>query len=173
MCKILIFGNSSLGKSTLAKALARAENLAHLDLDTLAWLPSTPPERAPLSVSEGKIGAFIASHKGWVIEGCYTDLLELASPDASEVIFMNLSVDQCVENAKRRPWEPHKYSSKEVQDQNLDMLIDWIKQYETQNNVFSYAAHTNFTKILEVAKRCIQATIAVSHLDFIVSLAFK
>ena len=66
---------------------------------------------------------------------------------------MNLSVDQCVENAKRRPWEPHKYSSKEVQDQNLDMLIDWIKQYETRNNVFSYAAHTNFYENFRGSKK--------------------
>ena len=57
---------------------------------------------------------------------------------------MNLSLAQCIENAKRRPWEPHKYETKEAQDQNLDMLIDWIEQYETREDVFSYAAHANF-----------------------------
>ena len=77
MRKILIFGNSGSGKSTLATALAEAEQLAHLDLDTLAWLPGWPPERAPLEVSERKIQDFTKAYNGWVVEGCYTDLLEL------------------------------------------------------------------------------------------------
>jgi adenylate kinase family enzyme len=33
---LVIFGNSSSGKSTLAQRLAGANALAHLDLDTLA-----------------------------------------------------------------------------------------------------------------------------------------
>ena len=121
MRKILIFANSSSGKSTLVKALAKAENLAHLDLDTLAWLPPAPPERAlpewtRYEVSAKQIEKFMQSYDNWVIEGCYTDLLERAGPEATEIIFMNLSVAQCVENAKNRPWEPHEYASKEARE---------------------------------------------------------
>ena len=144
MRKILIFGNSGSGKSTLATALAEAEQLAHLDLDTLAWLPGLPPERAPLEVSERKIQDFTKAYNSWVVEGCYIDLLELLRPTATEIVFMNLSVERCIENAKNRPWEPHKYASKEAQDDNLAMLIDWIKQYKTRTDVFSYAAHARF-----------------------------
>lgn len=144
MRRILIFGNSGSGKSTLAATLAETEQLAHLDLDTLAWLPEVPPERAPLDESERKIRDFTKAYNSWVIEGCYTDLLELIKPSATEIIFMNLSVEQCIENAQNRPWEPHKYASKEVQDDNLTMLIDWIKQYKTRTDVFSYAAHARF-----------------------------
>jgi hypothetical protein len=46
-----------------------------------------------------------------------------------------------VENAKNRPWEPHKYESKKAQDENLDMLIDWISQYTSRNDTFSKVAH--------------------------------
>jgi adenylate kinase family enzyme len=45
MRKLVIFGNSGAGKSTLALQLAHEEKLAHLDLDTLAWEPSSPPRR--------------------------------------------------------------------------------------------------------------------------------
>jgi len=140
--KILIFGNSGSGKSTLAKKLCLAEGLSHLDLDTLAWMPTAPPERKPLAESEAEISEFIRSNAGWVVEGCYSDLLDLILPSSSELIFMNLPVDLCIENARNRPWEPHKYESKEAQDSNLNMLIDWISQYSERTDTFSKAAHS-------------------------------
>ena len=116
--------------------------MSHLDLDTLAWLPIVPPERKPLGESESEILNFIDSNDGWVIEGCYSDLLETAIPFSNEVIFMNLPVESCIENARNRPWEPHKYESKEAQDSNLGMLIDWISQYSKRTDTFSEASHT-------------------------------
>lgn len=125
----------------MAKKLMEEVGLAHLDLDTLAWMPETPPQRAPLDQSKIKIDDFIQSNANWVIEGCYAGLLDLVAPAANEAIFMNLDVGQCVDNAKRRPWEPHKYVSKEVQDNNLEMLIDWIRQYSERTDEFSLASH--------------------------------
>ena len=142
--RVLIFGNSGSGKSTLARRLAGERGLAHVDLDTLAWLPESPPRRAPLAESAERIQAFIDSHAGWVIEGCYTDLLEVAAPFASRAVFLNLDVEQCVANARNRPWEPHKYESKAAQDANLDMLIGWIRDYIERDDVFSYHAHREF-----------------------------
>lgn len=142
--KIMIFGNSGSGKSTLAKKLIKAEGLSHLDLDSLAWLPEVPPQRAPLAASKKKIKHFVNDCAAWVIEGCYADLLEIAAPLADEIIFMNISVAECVENAKARPWEPHKYASKKAQDDNLAMLIDWIKQYRERDDVFSFRSHFKF-----------------------------
>ena len=146
LCKILIFGNSGSGKSTLAKELCATGNLAHLDLDTLAWqFPSssenTPPLRAPLADSAMEIHRFIGHNQNWVIEGCYSDLLELALTEATEIIFLNLPAKACIANARQRPWEPHKYKSRQAQDANLDMLIDWIAQYHQRTDTFSYAAH--------------------------------
>lgn len=141
MRRIIIFGNSGSGKSTLAKKLSREQEIAHLDLDTLAWLPTSPPERAPLSESKRAIADFFHSSDQWVIEGCYADLLAVVVADASELIFLNLPVEACIENARNRPWEPHKYISKAAQDANLDMLIDWIEQYPVRSDLFSKAAH--------------------------------
>ncbi len=142
MKNILIFGNSGSGKSTLAKKLCNSEDLSHLDLDTLAWKRTTPPERVPIEQSKREILAFSEANHGWVIEGCYSDLLEIALPLSNEIIFMNLPIDSCIENAKNRPWEPHKYESKEAQDKNLDMLINWIAQYSERDDTFSKIAHT-------------------------------
>ncbi|MDH5633918.1 MAG: AAA family ATPase [Gammaproteobacteria bacterium] len=142
MRKVLIFGNSGSGKSTLARKLATGGGLAHLDLDSLAWLPESPPRRMPLEQSAGHIMQFINTNKGFVIEGCYADLLEVAVPFANEIIFLNLPISQCVSNARNRPWEPHKYARKEDQDNNLEMLVKWIEQYHDRDDVFSYSAHT-------------------------------
>ena len=138
----MIFGNSSSGKSTLAKKLCSYEGLSHLDLDTLAWMPTAPPERKPLAESEAGILDFINSNTGWVIEGSYSDLLEMAISSSSELIFMNIPVELCLENARNCPWEPHKYESKEAQDSNLNMLIEWIPQYSERTDIFSKASHT-------------------------------
>lgn len=155
MRRILIFGNSGSGKSTLATRLANESSLAHLDLDTLAWLPTQPPERRPLEDSLVQIKRFTSRNESWVVEGCYTDLLEALAGQASEIVFMNLSVAQCVANAKARPWEPHKYESKEAQDANLAMLLDWIAAYESRDDVFSLAAHEKFYADFPGAKTCI------------------
>ena len=141
MKKIIIFGNSGSGKSTLAKQLSETKGLAHLDLDTLAWLPTAPPERQSVDASAVAIKRFMNENPGWVIEGCYADLIELVEADANELIFLNLPVESCVENAKQRPWEPHKYSTREQQDSKLNMLIEWISEYPNRTDTFTQAAH--------------------------------
>jgi len=60
---------------------------------------------------------------------------------ASEIYFLNLSVEKCQENARNRAWEPHKYISKETQDKNLSMLLEWISDYDNRKDVFSKVEH--------------------------------
>lgn len=152
---MLIFGNSGSGKSTLAKKLSIAHQVPHLDLDTLAWKPVVPPQRRPLEAAEADILNFIGEHSGWVIEGCYSDLLEIAIPFSDEVVFMNLPVELCIENARNRPWEPHKYESLEAQNSNLNMLIDWIAQYPDREDTFSEASHTALYENYDGKKRMV------------------
>jgi adenylate kinase family enzyme len=141
MVQLLIFGNSGSGKSSLAQSLARRFQVAHLDLDSLAWLPSTPPVRAPVAQCQRQMAAFCAEHEGWVIEGCYGDLLQLLLADARQILFLDLPVRRCIDNARRRPWEPHKYASRAAQDANLPMLEGWIADYEHRDDVCSRRAH--------------------------------
>ncbi|WP_028470739.1 AAA family ATPase [Neptunomonas japonica] len=152
MRKVLLFGNSGSGKSTLAKELCE-RGLAHLDLDSLAWLPTMPPLRKPLIDSQKEISKFIESNTGWVIEGCYSDLIEVAISESNEIIFMNLPVDACIANAKSRPWEPHKYANKQAQDANLGMLLDWIVLYPERTDTFSMAAHNELYEKYQ-GKKC-------------------
>ncbi len=139
--RVVIMGNSGAGKSTLAKRLVAEHALAHLDLDTLAWLPVTPPQRAPIVESLAKLAVFTGAHDRWVIEGCYADLLEHAASGCTELVFLNPGAVVCIAHCRARPWEPHKYPSKDDQDRNLAMLIDWVRAYETRDDEFSLRAH--------------------------------
>lgn len=144
--KLLIFGNSGSGKSTLAKQLAELHNLAHLDLDTLAWKKDHPGEREDFETAASELARFCLENKQWVVEGCYADLLETVLQYASHIIFLNTGVEQCQKNCRNRPWETHKYKSKEEQDRNLEMLLAWVAEYETRNDEFSLIAHTELFK---------------------------
>lgn len=139
--KIIIFGNSGSGKTTLAKTISQRSGLNHLDLDTLAWKKSSPPERLAINDSKVIIDKFLSENTQWVVEGCYSDLIELLLSESTQAIFVDVSIEECVENAKNRPWEPHKYESKSKQDANLPMLLDWIRDYTNRSDTFSRKAH--------------------------------
>jgi len=100
-----------------------------------------PPVRRPLADSAREIAAFIDANERWVIEGCYSDLLSIALPGCTRLIFLNPGVEACIANARARPWEPHKYPSKEAQDANLAMLVEWIRDYQRRRDEFSLQAH--------------------------------
>lgn len=125
----------------MAKALVSEEGLAHLDLDTIAWQPVWPPQRKGLPESRVEIERFLEANDNWVIEGCYSDLLAMVLTQASEVVYLDLPISDCIANARSRPWEPHKYESKDAQDANLEMLIAWIAEYDERKDTFSRAAH--------------------------------
>ena len=158
MRRIVVFGNSGSGKTTLARALTSQYGLAHLDLDSLAWdrpaeawlsrLKNEPrswkdfvPVRKPSPESARAIHDFIEENQEWVIEGCYGDLLEQVLPYASEVRFLNPGLEVCLANCRARPWEPEKYPSKEAQDQKLEFLLNWVREYESRTDEYSLARH--------------------------------
>ena len=156
MKKIVIFGNSGAGKSTLAKKLQQKYNLNYLDLDLLAWSNSSIPTRKPFAESTEEINDFLSNVNEWVIEGCYADLLRHVIKEAGELIFLNPGTDVCISHCRNRPWEPHKYASKEEQDKNLEMLIDWVKQYETRNDEFSLKAHIALYELFKKRKTIVK-----------------
>ncbi|NRB39552.1 MAG: AAA family ATPase [Pseudomonadales bacterium] len=141
MRKILILGNSGAGKSTLSKKLSADDNLAHLDLDILAFKKDSPMQRRAVHESIQEIKIFLEENDSWVIEGGYADIFEQLLNDANEMIFLDLPAEACQENARNRAWEPHKYKSKEAQDKNLEMLINWILDYYSRDDAFSKLSH--------------------------------
>ena len=140
--RIAIIGNSGSGKSTLASWLTHRTGAALLDLDTVAWLPGAIAVPRPAAEAENEVRAFCAARTAWVVEGCYANLVQASLQFTPRLLFLNPGEQQCLENCRARPWEAHKYASKEEQDRRLDFLLSWVSQYYTRNGEMSLSAHT-------------------------------
>ena len=139
--RILVFGNSGSGKTTRARALAEEHDLRHLDLDSIVWEPDRIAVQRPLPDVLASLREFLEAHDRWVIEGCYGELIEAASPECTRLVFLNPGVEACQANNRRRPWEPGKYASPEEQDRYLDDLQEWVADYYHRGGSWSYSAH--------------------------------
>lgn len=151
--RVLIFGNSGSGKSWHARALASRHRLAHLDLDTIVWVPGLIAVARPTDEVLADLRGFIAANPAWVAEGCYGDVIEAALPSCTELLFMNPGRDACLANSARRPWEPHKYASQEKQDSMLPYLLDWVGKYYERGEPCSYEYHRRVFDAFNGAKR--------------------
>lgn len=139
--RFAILGNSGSGKSTLAHWLARSAPLAVLDLDSVAWEPDQPAVARSDAAAEADVATFCTTHTRWVLEGCYGNLIEAALPFEPFLIFLNPGLERCRTHCLNRPWEPHKYPSRQEQDAHLQFLLYWIAEYYTRDGPMSLAAH--------------------------------
>lgn len=139
--RVAILGNSGSGKSTLANWLAQSARLAVLDLDSVAWEPDQPAVARSSALAEADVAKFCTTHTRWVLEGCYGNLIEAAFQFQPFLIFLNPGLESCTAHCLNRPWEPHKYSSKQEQDANLQFLLSWVAEYYTRGGPMSLSAH--------------------------------
>lgn len=138
---IAILGNSGSGKSTLCRRLAEAHGAAMLDLDTVAWEPGKIAVARDPAVAARDVQEFCRSHPRWIIEGCYEELVAAVLPLQPWLILHDPGLEQCQANCRARPWEPHKYASREEQDQRLEFLLRWVADYYVRDGAMSLRRH--------------------------------
>jgi hypothetical protein len=117
------------------------EGLAHLDLDSIVWEPGRIAVQRPREAVAGSLQSFIDLHAAWVIEGCYGELVQAASAHCTLLVFLNPGMDECLANNLKRPWEPHKYASIELQNAMLSQLQEWVAGYYQREDAWSYRVH--------------------------------
>lgn len=115
--------------------------MASLDLDTIVWAPGEIAVLRPLEDVERDLMGFVSSHSDWVVEGCYGELAEKVLPWCDRLIFLDPGPEVCLAHNRARPWEPHKYASREAQDAMLANLLDWTAGYYERDDSWSQAAH--------------------------------
>ena len=141
MRRVLILGNSGSGKSTLAAKLGAELGTPVLDLDSLVWAPGEVAVARPSHDVRRELREFCARHGSWIVEGCYGDLADVVLDGRVELVFLNPGEEACLARCRARPWEPHKYSSKEEQDARLEYLLQWVRDYYRRDGPLSLRAH--------------------------------
>lgn len=139
--RVAIVGNSGSGKSTLAHRLVANSSIPMLDLDTIAWEPDQVAVPRVAESAHADLRNFCNSNEQWIVEGCYAGLVEAALSFDAHLIVLEPGLKQCISNCRARPWEPHKYSSKEEQDRKLSYLLNWVQEYYSRDGDMSLSAH--------------------------------
>ena len=87
--RIVIYGVTGSGKTTLGRHLAAGLGLRHVELDSLfhgpGWTP-TPPEEFRAKVA----AALAASPEGWVVDGNYSVVRPFVLEQADTVVWLRL-----------------------------------------------------------------------------------
>jgi len=113
---------------------------------TLTWTRSSgSPVKSPCSalvnlshclfktlLIRGLLGSLKAATANWF------DRLRLIARCSSS---STRARDACLANNRKRPWEPHKYASLELQNTMLSNLQEWVAGYYHREDAWSYQVH--------------------------------
>ena len=129
MEKIIVIGCPGSGKSTFSRKLNEIINIPLFHLDMMYWnKDKTIVEKTVFYENLDKV---LQSDK-WIIDGNYQSSMEKRMKQCDTIIFLDYSVDVCLEGIKERrgkersdiPWVSH--------EDDLD-FIEFIKNYNINN----------------------------------------
>ena len=86
--RVVVVGTSCSGKTTLARRIASACKLPHVELDALHWLPGWT-ER-PLPEFRAAVAQATAGDQ-WVVDGNYSKARAIYWPRLTDVVWLNLA----------------------------------------------------------------------------------
>lgn len=134
-----VLGNTGSGKSTLARRVAKARQMAHVDLDPYAWT-ETVGDRRDLENSLQALRPKLAQRPS-VVEGMYSDLVAGLLTSNDTLVWLDLPLEQCRAHCEARPFEPHKWATSERQDAFLPQLLEFLETYPTRTDALGQQAH--------------------------------
>lgn len=144
----IVIGNSGSGKSTLAERVGAALRLPVHDLDLVHWYS----DGRKRDEADAKVRvASIAAGDGWIIEGVYGWLAEVALPRADALVWLDLSWDDCraglLARGLRRGMKPS----------DQDALLAWAQDYWTRTTPSSFVGHERLYRVFGGSKAHLRA----------------
>jgi adenylate kinase family enzyme len=137
--KAIVLGNSGSGKTTFAHRLAEIHAADILHVDDVSF--DEPGVLLPIDERVRRVFAWLAGRDRWIVEGCYGLIVEALLAKADVFFFLNPGVDVCLAHCRARPWEPDKFDSRAEQDAGLELLLQWVGDYETRSDEFGLVEH--------------------------------
>ncbi len=88
--RVVVYGPTGSGKSTVATRIAQSIGVPHIELDAIFWKPNWT--YTPIEQFRTDISSVLASHPdGWVCDGNYSETRDLILPLSDTVVLLRPS----------------------------------------------------------------------------------
>ena len=139
MKKIIVIGCPGSGKSTVSRALHNKTGIPLYHLDTMYWnADKTTVEK---SVLLERLSVVLEKDE-WIIDGNYGSTMELRMAACDTVVFLDYSLDVCLDGIKERRGKPRS-DMPWIETEEDAEFIEFIKSYDEQQK----------PKVLELLKK--------------------
>ncbi|WP_350287873.1 AAA family ATPase [uncultured Croceitalea sp.] len=132
--KLLIFGASGSGTTTLSKEVSLKTGFKNLDVDDYYWKHTSPPyqEKVPLEIRNRNLTKDFKALDNVIVCGSMVSWGTYWSTAFDLVVFIYLDPEIRITRLQQR--EVKRYGNKLVRDkeiqQNSKAFIDWAKKYD-------------------------------------------
>ncbi len=127
MNRILVIGCPGAGKTYFAKALSKIIGIPVIHMDNLYW--NKDKTNISKEELENKLSPYLKEDK-WIIDGNYHDTLKQRLEYATDVFFLNMPRETCIEGILQRIDQPRDdIPWVETKKDAID-LIEWTIDYE-------------------------------------------
>ena len=128
MKKVIVIGCPGSGKSTVSRALHNKTGIPLYHLDMMYWnADKTTVEK---SVFLERLSA-VLEKDDWIIDGNYSSTMELRMAACDTVIFLDYSLDVCLDGIKERRGKPRSDMPWSETEEDAE-FIEFIKSYNEQ-----------------------------------------
>jgi adenylate kinase family enzyme len=132
--RILVIGNSGAGKSSLAGRLSALLKVPAINLDRLHWEDDCYGRKRPEDEARALVKE-AASQNAWIIEGVYGWLADVATPRATDLVWLDMPWAVCREGLMAR----NTSTGRPAEDRQE--LMAWAAAYWDRDTSSSFLGH--------------------------------
>lgn len=151
MKKIVIIGSSGAGKSFLSKRLSSKLNIPVIHLDNIWW--NNDKTHITREEFDYKLQEILSKDE-WIIDGDYSRTYEMRFNACDTIIFLNYSLELCLESAKSRigtergdlPWVEDEFDPefekwiKEWHQNRIPIIQGLIEKYSSSKKIYVFTS---------------------------------
>lgn len=134
LSRSIVLGNCGSGKSWFSEKLSQRLGITPTDLDHIHWEPNGYSLAREKVFAQEMVSQAAAAEK-WVIEGVYGWLALEAIARATVLFWLDLPVEECIDNLRRRGIR------RGGDEASFTDLINWAEEYpfrETSSSQFGH-----------------------------------
>jgi len=152
--KLLIFGASGSGTTTLGKEIEKNTNFKHLDVDDYYWKKTESPfqEKIPLNKRNENLKTNFDKFENVIVSGSMVSWGKEWETAFDLAIFIRLENDERMKRLENR--ETERYGEKLLTDKKFQRdskaFLEWANQYENPNfDGRSLKVHNDWIELLK------------------------